>query len=137
MNIDIERESSAQACVGCGRPPLLHAQRAETNRPEFLLTNPPGHLWRDTWTALSGPLLSSTEASARGFASTPPPPGSWCATKGPKKMHPFPKAPLSKWVVSEILFTCTHGPVLRNLKACHEILTGGFKAGIVGIITFR
>ena len=25
------------------------------NRPESLSTNPPGHLWRDKWTALSGP----------------------------------------------------------------------------------
>ena len=25
-------------------------------RPESSLTNPPGHLWRDKWTALNGPL---------------------------------------------------------------------------------
>jgi len=24
--------------------------------PASLLTNPPGHLWRDKWTTLSGPL---------------------------------------------------------------------------------
>ena len=30
------------------------------NRPESLLTNSPGHLWRDKWTALSGPLSVST-----------------------------------------------------------------------------
>ena len=29
------------------------------NRPESLLTNPPGHLWRDKWTALSGRLLAA------------------------------------------------------------------------------
>ena len=29
---------------------------ARLNRPESWLTNPPGHLWRDKWTALSGPL---------------------------------------------------------------------------------
>ena len=27
------------------------------NRLEPELTNPPGHLWRDKWTTLSGPLL--------------------------------------------------------------------------------
>ena len=27
-----------------------------TADPESQLTDPPGHLWRDTWTALSGPL---------------------------------------------------------------------------------
>ena len=26
------------------------------NRPESQSTNPPGHLWRDKWTALGGPL---------------------------------------------------------------------------------
>jgi hypothetical protein len=26
------------------------------NRPESYLTNPPGHVWREKWTALSGPL---------------------------------------------------------------------------------
>ena len=26
------------------------------NRPESWLTDPPGHVWRDKWTALSGPL---------------------------------------------------------------------------------
>ena len=25
------------------------------------MTNPPGHLWRDTWTALSGPLSRQSE----------------------------------------------------------------------------
>ena len=29
------------------------------NRPESWLTNPPGHLWRDKWIALSGPLPHS------------------------------------------------------------------------------
>jgi len=26
------------------------------NRPESKLTHPPGHIWRDKWTALTGPL---------------------------------------------------------------------------------
>ena len=28
------------------------------------LTNPPGHLWRDKWTALSGPLSSGDRHEA-------------------------------------------------------------------------
>jgi len=27
-----------------------------------MLTNPPGHLWRDKWTALSGPLSQAAHA---------------------------------------------------------------------------
>ena len=38
-------------------------------RPASWLTNPPGHLWRDTWTALSGPLSSwSAHLQARVYA---------------------------------------------------------------------
>ena len=36
------------------------------NRSESLLTNPPGHLWRDKWTALSGPLSQWRNWGARG-----------------------------------------------------------------------
>ena len=32
-----------------------------SDRSSIRLTNPPGHLWRDTWTALSGPLSRSTQ----------------------------------------------------------------------------
>ena len=33
------------------------------NRPEFLLTDLPSHLWRDKWTALSGPLSGVVHAA--------------------------------------------------------------------------
>ena len=33
----------------------------------MLLTNPPGHLWRDKWTALSGPLILGRSALREGF----------------------------------------------------------------------
>ena len=36
------------------------------NRPESCLTNPPGHLWRDEWTALSGELSSLLPSDSKG-----------------------------------------------------------------------
>jgi len=52
-----------QACSPNRTPlpdgPIYSAFQREVlslNRPESLLTNPPGHLWRDKWTAPSGPL---------------------------------------------------------------------------------
>ena len=38
------------------------------NRHESYLTNPPGHLRRDKWTALSGPLPSSLYGASGGTA---------------------------------------------------------------------
>jgi len=35
---------------------VYHAWLTHCYRPEFWLTNSPGHVWRDKWTALSGPL---------------------------------------------------------------------------------
>jgi len=37
------------------------------NHPKSLLTNPPGHLWRDKWTTLSGPLLHPAFPRAPNF----------------------------------------------------------------------
>ena len=33
-----------------------------------VLTNPPGHLWRDKWTALSGPSREEKKKESRGAA---------------------------------------------------------------------
>jgi hypothetical protein len=43
------------------------------NRLESWSTNPPGHLWRDKWTALSGPLsiATSVEGPGRSARDTP------------------------------------------------------------------
>ena len=43
--------------------------KVSLNRPESSLTNPPGHLWRDKWTALSGPLSPSTSLRRAVFAT--------------------------------------------------------------------
>ena len=39
--------------------------------PRPWLTNPPGHLWRDKWTALSGPLSLTLSAARRRSRSMP------------------------------------------------------------------
>ena len=36
--------------------PMKDDEVLSLNRPKSWLTNPPGHLWRDKWNALSGPL---------------------------------------------------------------------------------
>ena len=40
---------------------------------ESQLTNPPGHLWRDKWTALSGPLSGLEKRNAVAHARQPRP----------------------------------------------------------------
>jgi hypothetical protein len=35
---------------------MEYGQVLSLNRPESYLTNPPGHFWRDKWTALGGPF---------------------------------------------------------------------------------
>jgi len=37
------------------------------------VTNPPGHLWRDKWTALSGPLSQVSHAHPKRGLTRPPP----------------------------------------------------------------
>jgi len=52
-----------EAQPGCESGPLRAVQLSRYKWPE--LTNPPGHLWRDKWTALSGPLSGWPHAPDR------------------------------------------------------------------------
>ena len=45
---------------------MEHDQVPSLNRSESLSTNLTGHLWRDKWTALSGPL---SQAMQEGFSA--------------------------------------------------------------------
>jgi len=49
---------------------LMQAER--TVDPESLLTYPPGHLWRDKWTALSGSLSQAEKAPLALFGHASP-----------------------------------------------------------------
>jgi len=40
-------------------------QAPSLSRPESWSTNPRGHLWRDKWTTLSGPLAKQVEEMLR------------------------------------------------------------------------
>ena len=53
------------------RPRLSPAVRGQQIRPESQLTNLPGHLWRDKWTALSGPLPCSLVRGAGVLLALP------------------------------------------------------------------
>jgi hypothetical protein len=62
-------------------------------RPESWLTNPPGHFWRDKWTALSGPLSGGAFSYARYPCIRRW--TCWCGIPRPSDRYP-PAAPLMR-----------------------------------------
>ena len=73
--------------------------------PESWLTNPPGHLWRDKWTALSGPLSGLRVWVLANRASRPGRGGETACALG----LPTVRA-LAREVVLQGSTTCTTAP---------------------------
>ena len=141
---ELRCRQSLDTHMGSSSPrPWKMIRKDSLNRPESKLTTPPGHLWHDQWTILSGPL--SDQGCAGMLPSTTQVPRTeslelifvdliviWLYVDCSKSVEtrlilPSDVVRFCAWWKRPVLLHCTTTQCLHPHRGCHS--AGGLKRG--------